>query len=121
MKGKDDSMHLGRKGLFLQSTAKNMTKYTNKDLCLIGQELLCLLILSWEQDVVSQIVKSPNSQVDQWIKNLPATQDWIPGSGRSSGEENGNPLQYFCLGNPVDRRAWQATVHRVTKELDTTW
>ena len=52
-----------------------MTKYTNKDLCLIGQELLCLLILSWEQDVVSRIVKSPNSQVDQWIKNPPATQD----------------------------------------------
>ena len=75
VKGKDDSMHLGRKGLFLQSTAKSMIKYTNKDLCLIGQELLCLLILSWEQDVVSRIVKSPNSQVDQWIKNPPATQD----------------------------------------------
>ena len=57
-----------------------MTKYTNKDLCLIGQELLCLLILSWEQDVVSRIVKSPNSQVDQWIKNLPATQDTQIGS-----------------------------------------
>ena len=52
-----------------------MTKYTNKDLCLIGQELLCLLILSWEQDVFSRIVKFPNSQVDQWIKNPPATQD----------------------------------------------
>ena len=46
--------------------------------------------------------------------------DSIPGSGRSPGEENGNPLQYSCLGNPMDRGAWQATVHGVTKELDTT-
>ena len=38
----------------------------------------------------------------------------IPGSGRSSGEGNGNPLQYSCLGNSMDRGAWQATVHGVT-------
>ena len=44
----------------------------------------------------------------------------IPGSGRSPGEGNGNPFQYFCLGNPMDRGAWQATVHEVTKELDMT-
>ena len=39
----------------------------------------------------------------------------IPGSGRSSGEGNGNPLQYSCLENFMDRGAWQATVHGVTK------
>ena len=44
----------------------------------------------------------------------------IPGSGRSPGGGNGNPLQYSCLGNPMDRGAgacgaWRATVHRVTK------
>ena len=39
----------------------------------------------------------------------------IPGSGRSPGEGNGNPLQYSCLENPMDRRAWRATVHGVTK------
>ena len=39
----------------------------------------------------------------------------VPGSGRSPGEGNGNPLQYPCLENPMDRRAWPATVHRVTK------
>ena len=39
----------------------------------------------------------------------------IPGSGRSSGEGNGNPLQYYCLENPMDRGAWQATVHGVAK------
>ena len=44
----------------------------------------------------------------------------IPGSGKSPGEENGNPLQYSCLGNPMDRGAWQAIIHGVTKELDMT-
>ena len=39
----------------------------------------------------------------------------IPGSGRSPGEENGNPLQYSCLENPMDRGAWRATVHVVAK------
>ena len=38
----------------------------------------------------------------------------IPGLGRSPGEGNGNPLQYFCLGNPMDRGAWWTTVHGVT-------
>ena len=54
-------------------------------------------------------------------KNLPANAgdrrdlDLIPGSGRSPGEGNGNPLQYSCLENPVDRRAWWASLgsHRV--------
>ena len=39
----------------------------------------------------------------------------IPGSGRSPREGNGNPLQYSCLENPMDRGTWWATVHRVTK------
>ena len=39
----------------------------------------------------------------------------IPGSGRSTGEGNGNPLQYYCLENPMDRGAWLATVHGVAK------
>ena len=43
----------------------------------------------------------------------------VPGLGRSLGEGNGNPLQCSCLGNPMDRRAWQATVQRVAKESDT--
>ena len=43
----------------------------------------------------------------------------IPGSGRSPGEGNGNPLQYSCLENPMDGGAWRATVHGVT-ESDTT-
>ena len=39
----------------------------------------------------------------------------IPGSGRSPGGGNGNPLQYSCLGNPMGRGAWRATVHGVTR------
>ena len=42
-------------------------------------------------------------------------QGLIPGSGRSPGEGNGNPLQYSCLENPMDRGAWQATVHGVSR------
>ena len=49
------------------------------------------------------------------IKNLPEIQGLIPGSGRSPGEGNGNPLQYSCLENPMDEGAWWATVHMVTK------
>ena len=56
------------------------------------------------------------------VKYLPASSGSagsIPGLGRSPGEGNGNPLQYFCLGNPMDRAAW-AIVHGVAKESDTT-
>ena len=59
------------------------------------------------------------------VKNLPASAGdvrdagSIPGSGRSPGEGNGNPHQYSCLENPMNRAAWWATVYRVT-ESDTT-
>ena len=57
----------------------------------------------------------------QLVKHLPASAGnvrdvgSIPGSGRSAGERNDNPLQYCCLENPMDRGAWRATVHGVTK------
>ena len=54
------------------------------------------------------------------VKNLPEIYlASIPGTGRSPGEGNGNPLQYSCLENPTDRGAWQVTAHRVTKSW--TW
>ena len=55
------------------------------------------------------------SLMAQMVKSLPAMQTLYPGSGRSSGEGNGNPLQYSCLGNPMDKGAWRAIVHVVTK------
>ena len=60
------------------------------------------------------------------VKNPPANAgeerdlSWIPGSGRSPGIRNSNPLQDSCLENPMDRGAWWATVHKVAKESDTT-
>ena len=42
----------------------------------------------------------------------------IPGSGRFPGEGNGNPFQFYCLGNPMDRGAWHVTVHGVTKSVE---
>ena len=59
------------------------------------------------------------------VENLPASAgdvrdlSLIPGSGRSPGGGNGNPLQYSRLENPMDREAWQATVHGVAKSR--TW
>ena len=58
---------------------------------------------------------------DSVVKNLPAKAGdagdtaLIPGLERPPGGGNGNPLQYFCLGNPMDRGGWWATVHGVTK------
>ena len=49
------------------------------------------------------------------VKNSPASAGLIPELGRSSGEGNGNPLKYFCLGNPMDRGAWWATVQGVAR------
>ena len=60
------------------------------------------------------------------VKNPPANiggtgdEGLVPGSGRYPGEGNGNPLQYFCLANPMDRGACWVIVHGVAKELDTT-
>ena len=60
------------------------------------------------------------------LKNPPANGvdigdlGWTPGWRRYSGVGNGNPLQYSCLGNSMDRGTWWAAVHGVTKELDMT-
>ena len=60
------------------------------------------------------MVKNPPANTGD-IRNM----SLIPGSGSSPGGGHGNPLQYPCLENPMDRGAWWATVHRVA-ELDTT-
>ena len=55
---------------------------------------------------------------DSVVKNPPANAEdlgLIPGLGRSPGKRNGNPLRYSCMGNPLDRGAWQATVHGAAK------
>ena len=65
--------------------------------------------LSWSIQVVVVVKKLSASAGDVRDMSL------IPGLGRSSGEGHGNPLQYSCLENPVDRGAWQAMVLRVEK------
>ena len=92
------------------------------------------IMTPWSPDEVLGVSYEPNSMLhcgqicirhsfpgDLVVKNMPAN-TWdaglIPGWERSPGEGNGNPLQYSCLGNPVDRGARQTTVHGVTKESD---
>ena len=85
-------------------------------LYLVTQIIYVAVIL----DSSKQSLSFPGGSV---VKNLPANAEdigdmgSIPGLGRSPGEGNGNPLQYFCLGNPMDRVDWWATVHGVTKSL----
>ena len=70
---------------------------------------------------MGQLVNILGFSVDLVVKYPPANSgdvSLIPGLGRSPGEGNGNPLQYFSLENPMDRGAYQ--VHGVTKELDRT-
>ena len=61
------------------------------------------------------------SQVALVVKNLPVKEadlrdvGLLPGLERSSGEGNGNPLQYSCLQDPMDRGAWRATIHGIAK------
>jgi len=77
-------------------------------------------ILAWR---IPWTEMSGGLSVSLAVKNSPANagdKSSIPGLGRFLGGGNSNPLQYSCLGNPMDRGAWWATVHGVSKELDTT-
>ena len=69
----------------------------------------------------TQVTKDIGFPDGSVVKNMPANagdMDLIPESGRYPGEENGNPLHYSCLGNPMERGAWKARVHGITEELD---
>ena len=55
------------------------------------------------------------------VKKSPVNAGFFLGWEKTPGEGNGNSLQYSCLENPRDREAWWATVHRVSKQSDTTW
>ena len=91
---------------------------------------LCLKKIHWcyqenqEEKCLAYVIHRA-SQVMQLVKNLPANAlgardvGSIPGSGRSPGIGNGNPLEYSCLGNPTDRGAWRAAIHGVAKSW--TW
>ena len=71
---------------------------------------MCSTFLLGVPSQVALVVKNPCASAGD-IRDLGS----VPGSGRSPGRGHGNPLQYSCLENPMDRGAWQATVHGVTK------
>ena len=74
---------------------------------------MCAIIYYLFTDGTSQValvVKNPSAKAGD-VKEL----DSIPGWGRSPRGGHGNPIQYSCLENPMERGAWGATVHRVTK------
>ena len=73
---------------------------------------------------MAEIGTQTNIKASPWLSGKESTSNAgdvardtvsIPGSGRSPGGGNGNPLQYSCLGNPMDRGAWRAIVHGVAK------
>ena len=70
------------------------------------------------------ILGIPGFTGDSVVKNMPANAGGVgltAGLGRSPGKGNCDPLQYSCLENSMDRAAWQAVVHGVARESDTTW
>ena len=68
------------------------------------------VLLIWGASQVARVVKNPPANAGD-VRDAGS----IPGWGRSPGEGNGNPLQYSCLENPMDRRTWWAAVHGVAK------
>ena len=74
---------------------------------------LCLQLALPKSSLEAQLVKNPPAMQETWAR-------LIPGLGRSPGEGKGNPLQCSSLENPMDRGAWRAIVHGVTKESDMT-
>ena len=82
----------------------------------LGSKSQIQLSTAWHS-TIDNIYRSGNPG-GSVVKNLPANEGdvgSIPRLGRSPGERNGDPLQYSCLGNPMHRGTWQATVHGVTR------
>ena len=91
-----------------QWTGLKLGKEYNKAVCCQPAYLTYIQGLSRRPSGKESLCQCRRHRFDPWVGKIP-------------GEGNGNPLQYSCLGNPIDRGAWQATVHGVTKDLDTTW
>ena len=74
--------------------------------------VIVFVIMFTTTSQVVQVVKNPRAHAGD-IKDAVS----IPGLRRSPGEENGNPREYSCLENPIDKGAWRATVYGITKSL----
>ena len=78
------------------------------------------LLGGWRDSIPSVVLPSASRGLPRWFSGKESTcqsgdSGLILGSRRSPGEGNSNPLQYSCLGNPMDRETWRATVHGVAK------
>ena len=108
---------------FYSSLTPNQHGYSGN--CNVSSSNHPLTIVNWLQGGTNTTHQNfgPGSLVGQSVKNSSPRQETamhenvgsIPGSGRSPGEGNGNPLQYSCLENSTDRGAWEAAVHGVTR------
>ena len=116
--------------MFLQDTFPDnpnnlFSGYFVSQMISISDDLVPFCRVEWDRDLYSFSGCYAASQVALVVKNPPANAGdmrrvvSISGVGRSSGIGNGNPLQCACLENPMDRGAWQATVHGVAKSQ--TW
>ena len=83
--------------------------------CPLLFRLFVFLLSSFGASQVVPVVKNPPANAKE-VRDTGS----IPGSGRSPGGGHSNPFQYSYLENPMDRGAWQAVVHRITKDLDMT-
>ncbi|XP_060249370.1 calaxin isoform X1 [Ovis aries] len=110
---KEEMFHMLKNSLLKQPSEEDPDEGI-KDLV----EITLKKMVRW---IIQTFLLKFTSQVALVVKNLPASAGHIrdmgsiPGWGRSTGEENGNPLQYSCLQNPMDRGAWRAIVHRAAK------
>ena len=77
---------------------------------------ICIYIYIYTHTQVVLVVKNLPANVGSHLRDV--VQFW--GQKDSPGGRHGNPLQYSCLENPMDREAWQATAHRAAQSLDTT-
>ena len=91
--------------IYISSTKKHTSPLYNLPSCF--HSILCLSLKSAFSIFISSVSKESACNAGD--------PGFIPGSGRSPGEGNGNPLQCYCPKNPMDRGAWQATVHGVTR------
>ena len=110
---KEEMFHMLKNSLLKQPSEEDPDEGI-KDLV----EITLKKMVRW---IIQTFLLKFTSQVALVVKNLPASAGHIrdmgsvPGWGRPTGEENGNPFQYSCLQNPMDRVAWRAIVHRAAK------
>ena len=123
--GKDQfSSQSQRRTIVLQTTGQLHSSFMLVRLCskssklgfsITWTESFQILNLDLEKASNLRISKYPRCSVGKESTCNTGDLGSVPGLGRSPGEGNGNPLQYSSLGNPMDRRAWQATVHGVSR------